>query len=141
MVVAASLLCAMRPAWPGDAVRNLIKQGQTQAGAGQLDAALATLQQAVRADPGSSLAYTRLGGVQVLSQQYNKGVKSFQRAIMLDQGNADAFVGMAIAYLHLGEYRLAREALKEARRLAPQKKEEIDRVLAWLSDQPEAPQP
>jgi Flp pilus assembly protein TadD len=63
MVVAASLLCAMRPAWPGDAVRNLIEQGQSQAGAGQLDAALATLQQAVRTDPDSSLAYTRLGGV------------------------------------------------------------------------------
>jgi cytochrome c-type biogenesis protein CcmH/NrfG len=60
---------------------------------------------------------------------------------MLDQGNADAFVGMAVGYLHLGEYRLAREALKEAGRLAPQKKEEIDRVLAWLSDQPEAPRP
>jgi tetratricopeptide (TPR) repeat protein len=110
----------------------LIRQGEAQANAGQLDQALTTLQQAVTEDPASSLAYTRLGGVQMLKQEYRAGIQSFQQAITLDQTNANAFVGMGIAYLHLGDYALARAALQEAEQRDPSKQAEIARLQAWI---------
>jgi hypothetical protein len=39
-----------------------------------------------------------------------------KEAIALDANNANAFVGMAIAYLHSGRHPLARAALEEAKR-------------------------
>jgi len=134
IVLAFSALLA-GPVLAGNGAESLIQQGYEQTKEGQLDAALATLQQAVNQYPDSSLAHTRLGGVQVLRQEYSAGVKSFQQAIMLDQNNASAFIGMAMAYLHMGRRSLARQALVEAQRLDPTKKPEIDKVLAWI-DQP-----
>ena len=130
----ATTLCivAMGHAAAGNGVDALILDGQTQAGEGRLDDALATLQKAVREYPDSSVAYTRLGGIQVLKQQYRRGIESFQQAVMLDGSNADAFVGMALAYLHLGRYEPARQALREAEKLDASKKTEIARVLAWF---------
>jgi tetratricopeptide (TPR) repeat protein len=118
--------------WAGADASDLIRDGQALAEEGKLDDALAKLQQAVELDPNSALAHTRLGGIQVLKQDYALSIQSFQQAIMLDQANADAFVGMAVAYLHLGQYELAREALREAQRLDPSKQTEIEKVLTWL---------
>jgi tetratricopeptide (TPR) repeat protein len=115
-----------------DSAETLIQTGQTQAAQGQFDAALASFEQAIALEPRSSLAYTRMGGVQVLRQQYRLGIDAFKQAIMLDQRNADAFVGMAVAYLHLGDESLARAALHEAETLNPAKKPEIAKVLALL---------
>jgi tetratricopeptide (TPR) repeat protein len=116
----------------GDATQSLLEQSYQQSSAGDLDAALNTLQEAVEKAPDSSLVHTRLGGVRVLRQEYDAGIKHFQRAIMLDQRNAVAFIGMAVAYLHLGQYSLARAALDEAGRLDPSKQAQIDRVLSWI---------
>ena len=113
---------------------SLIQQAQAKSEAGDLQAANDLLSQAVQLAPDSSLAYTRLGGVQLLRQDYASGIKFFQQAIMLDAGNADAFIGLSVAYLHLGRYSLAREALKEASRLGPEKQQEINNVLAWLDE-------
>ena len=132
VALALCLAFGISLAGAGNGFDGLIEQGQVQAREGKLDEALATLQRAVDSEPRSSLAYTRLGGVQVLRQEYGASIKSFQQAIMLDQGNADAFIGMAVAYLHTGQYQMAREALKEAGELAPAKKQEIGNVLAWL---------
>ena len=116
-----------------------MQKGYEQAEAGQLDQAEQTLQTAVSKAPDSSLAYTRLGGVKVLRQQYGAGVQDFQQAIMLDQNNATAFVGMAVAYLHMGEQSLAKAALQEAMRLDPTKKPEIDKVLSWIEQRSYTP--
>lgn len=113
-------------------VASLMEKGQQQLDAGELEQALLTFQQVVVEDPTSSVGYTRLGGVRLLRQEYRAGVESFQRAITLDQQNAEAFVGMALAYLHLGQYQLARESLKQAQLLDPAKTEEIERVMAWI---------
>ncbi len=110
----------------------LIEQAFQQTEAGDLKAAQSLLQEAIKEMP-SSLAYTRLGGVQLLQQSYSSGIENFQQAIMLDQSNSEAFIGLAVAYLHLGRYQLAREALKQARRLDPSKKQEIDKVVMWLN--------
>ena len=110
----------------------LIQQGYAQTQAGQLDAALQTLQEALSRDPDSSLVHTRLGGVRLLRQEYRTGIEDFQRAIMLDQNNAAAFIGMAVAYLHMGQHSLAQAALNEAAKLDPSKQAEIDKVMAWI---------
>lgn len=121
-----------------DNPESLIQQAQVQSEAGDLQAAANLLNQAIQLAPDSSLAYTRLGGVQLLQQDYPSGIKHFQQAIMLDGSNADAFIGLSVAYLHLGRYSLAREALKEASRLGPEKQQEINNVMAWL-DQRDRP--
>lgn len=113
-------------------VEQLITEAQAFSEAGDLSQAHAKLIQAIETDPQSSLAHTRLGGVELLQRDYQSGIKRFQQAIMLERNNADAFVGLAVAYLHLGRYALAREALKEAQTLGPSKQQDIDKVLAWL---------
>jgi Tfp pilus assembly protein PilF len=52
---------------------------------------------------------------------------------MLDGANADAFVGMAMAYLHGGDYALARAALEEAKRIDPAKQAKVDEVIAYIN--------
>jgi tetratricopeptide (TPR) repeat protein len=111
---------------------DLMREGQRQLDAGKLDQAMLTFQRLVEEEPGSSLGHTRLGGVRLLRQEYRASVASFQRAIALDPRNADAFVGMALAYLHLGEYGLARESLNQAQLLDPSKRDEIERVMTWI---------
>lgn len=115
-----------------DDAASLVKKGEEQLSAGEIDAALTTLQQAVATDPSSSLAYTRLGGAQVMKQDYSAGLESFKQAIALDAKNANAFVGMSVAYLHSGRYSLARGALEEAKRIDPAKQEEADKLIAWI---------
>ncbi|MEW8505177.1 MAG: tetratricopeptide repeat protein [Candidatus Thiodiazotropha sp.] len=115
-----------------ESVKQLIADAQQLSEAGNLPEAHAILVKAVETDPQSSPAHTRLGGVELLQRNYQSGIKRFQQAIMLDRANADAFVGLAVAYLHLGRYALAREALKEAEQLGPSKQQDIDKVLAWL---------
>jgi len=114
------------------AAQDLMQQGQRQLDAGELEQAETTFKEVVAQNPDSALGHTRLGGVYLLRQNYRAGIESFQRGIVLDPGNADAFVGMALAYLHLGQYGLARASLQEAERIAPSKREEIDKVLAWI---------
>ncbi|MCG7893870.1 MAG: tetratricopeptide repeat protein [Candidatus Thiodiazotropha taylori] len=113
--------------------QTLIEQAFQQTEAGDLEAAQTLLEEAIKEAPSSSLAYTRLGGVLLLQQSYSSGIENFQQAIMLDQSNTQAFIGLAVAYLHLGRYQLAREALKQAQQLDPSKKQEIDKVVTWLN--------
>ncbi|MGE5320001.1 MAG: tetratricopeptide repeat protein [Hyphomicrobiaceae bacterium] len=111
---------------------TLLELGARQTQTGNLDDALATYRQAVAAEPRSSIAHTRLGGVLLLRQQHGESIGQFKTAIGLDPANADAFVGLGMAYLHQGRYPLARAALAEALRLKPSRRQEIDQVLAWL---------
>ncbi|MCG8038267.1 MAG: tetratricopeptide repeat protein [Candidatus Thiodiazotropha taylori] len=113
--------------------QTLIEQAFQQTEAGDLETAQSLLEEAIKEAPSSSLAYTRLGGVLLLQQSYSSGIENFQQAIMLDQSNTQAFIGLAVAYLHLGRYQLAREALKQAQQLDPSKKQEIDKVVTWLN--------
>jgi tetratricopeptide (TPR) repeat protein len=122
---------ADQPQQPSD-THALIAAGEAQLAEGKPDEAVATFTQAVAADPKSSLAHTRLGGARLLKQEYSAAIQDFRNALAADSNNADAYVGMAVAYLHSGDYPLARAALGEARRLAPAKAPEIDRVMGYL---------
>lgn len=132
LVLAAVVSAAFSFAAAAADVDVLIEKGEAQLKAGEIDAAIAILQEAVSADPKSALAYTRLGGAQVMKQDYDAGLASFKRAIALDAGNAVAFVGMAVAYLHSGRYPLARAALEEAKRIDPSKQGEVDKLIGWI---------
>jgi len=111
---------------------SAFETGERLAQSGDLDGALAAYQRAVATDPGSAVAQTRLGGMLLLKQQYGDAIRTFKVAIGLDGGNADAFVGLGMGYLHLGQYDLARAALTEARTRKPEKTQQIDEVIAWI---------
>jgi len=115
-----------------DDVAGLINEGEAKLAAGDIDAGIAVLRRATEQDPESALAQTRLGGALVLKQDYVQAIETFRVAIAVDAGNAPAFVGMAIAYLHSGDYALARAAMEEARRIDPAKGADIDKLLAWI---------
>lgn len=129
--LAATLLCAALPLSANEEP-SLLQRGETLLNEGKLPEALEILQQAVVADPNSSRAFQRLGGAQLMSQDYAGSILSFQRAIRLDANNAEAFIGMGMAYLHSCRYGLARSALEEAKRIDPAKQPKIDEIITWL---------
>jgi len=113
-------------------IKSLIAAGEAQLAEGKVDEAIATLSNAVAVDPKSSQAYTRLGGARLVKQEFSAAIGDFRSALAADPNNADAFIGMALAYLHSADYALARAALGEARRLAPDKAPKIDEVLIYM---------
>ena len=113
-------------------IGELIRQGETKLQAGEIDAAARVFEQAVAQDARSPLAHTRLGGALLLKQEQTAAIGQFREAIMLDSRNAQAFIGMAVAEIHLGRYALARAALVEAKGIDPAKGQEIDRLVVWL---------
>lgn len=110
----------------------LIASGEALASKGQFQEALQKYDQALVADPASSLAYLRKGGMQVALKGYADSVESFQQAVSLDPQNGSAFIGMAVAFIHMGSYTMADAALKEASSRAPEKSGDITKVITWL---------
>ncbi len=129
----AALMVTALMALPAPAcAESDLETGERLTQSGDLDGALAAYQQAVAANPQSAIAQTRLGGILLLKQHYSDAVRTFKAAIGLDATNADAFVGLGMGYLHLGQYDLARAALTEARARKPEKTQQIDEVVAWI---------
>lgn len=132
---AAAPAAAATPSPPAPAMTDaagLIRAAEEQMQRQDIAAAVASLEQAVAAAPDSALAHTRLGGAYLLDQRFDPAIEEFQRAISLDANNDEAFIGMALAYLHGGRLGLARAALVEARRIAPDKAARIDEVMIWI---------
>jgi len=130
--IRVALLCAVLPVFGGEEAPNALQRGEALLSQGKLPEALETLQEAVAAEPTSSRAFLRLGGAQLMSQDYAGSINSFQSAISLDGNNAEAFVGMGMAYIHSGRLGPARAALEEAKRIDPAKQAKIDEVIAWI---------
>ena len=124
-------LCGWTWVQAGDA-DALIAAGESKLKRGEIDAAIIDLRQAVAVDPASSRAQTRLGGALLLKQQNAAAIDAFRAAITLSANNADAFIGMAIAYLHGGDDALARAALEEAKRIDPARGARIDEPIASI---------
>ena len=74
----------------------------------------------------------KLAGLYIARQEYRVGVETFQKAIGIQPDNANAFIGMAIGYLHMGDTGLAYAALEEAVRIDPDSRERVAPLMAHI---------
>ena len=111
---------------------DLIKQGDQQWAAGQLDAAQRTFEQAVQAEPRSVKAHMKLVGLQLSRQEFAGCIATYQRSIGLDANNAKAWLGLGFAYLHTGQNALSLAAFNEAIRIEPGHKVKLESILVKL---------
>ena len=111
---------------------TLIKQGDEQWAAGQLDLAQKTFERAVSADPRSVTARMKLGGLQLSRQDFKACIETYQQTIGLDSKNAKAWLGLGFAYLHTGKNDMSLAAFNEAIRADPGNKEKLASVMAKL---------
>ena len=111
-----------------------ITQGQEKAAAGDIKGALEVYLEMTRSHPDSYEAHALLGGMQLLDQHYSDAVKSFQRAISLGDAGARSFVGMGMAYLHMGQYGPARAAFVEAKSRGVSADSDVDQIIAWIDE-------
>jgi len=109
--------------------------GRAKAASGDIQGALRIYEALSREHPDSAEAFAHLGGMQLLDQRYRDAVQSFQQAISLGDQEARAFIGMGMAYLHLGQLGPARAAFVEAQNRGNAKPEEIDDIIAWIDRQ------
>jgi len=123
--------------------QEAIEAGNAQWTAGDLDAALASYQQAAASDESSVDARLKLAGLRMARQEYRAAVDAFQEAAGIDPSDAKPFIGMGIAYLHLGQDSLAHAALTEAIRLEPDRRDQIQPLLTRIETRLEigAPKP
>ena len=131
----AVLLLALG-SWPclvvAGEVQSLIEKGNQHWQAGELDQAVVSYQGAVEQDPRSVDARMKLAGLYIARQQYRAGVETFQRAIGIKPDNANAFIGMAIGYLHMGDPQLAYAALVEALGIDPDKRDRVEPLMQQI---------
>ena len=114
-------------------VSVLLDEGDRLLASGDLEAAYNRYHRASDADEKSVSARLKLAGVQLIRREYRHSIDTFQAVIGMDRTNAKAFVGMGIAYLHLGNYGLARASFEEAVKNDPSKQQDVQQVLNWLA--------
>lgn len=112
--------------------QSLLEDGQAKAAAGDIQGALAVFESMTREHPDSAEAFAHLGGMQLLDQRYREAVQSFQQAVSLGVEDARAFIGMGMAYLHLGQLGPARAALVEAQHRGTARPNEVAELIAWI---------
>lgn len=134
-LILLSLIVAGTLGWAGLAVaqtESALAEGQQKAAAGDIKGALFVYQKLTETHPESPEAFARLGGMQLLDQRYSDAVKSFQRAITLGDQDTRSFVGMGMAYLHMGQLGPARAAFVEAKSRGVDNPSDIDQIIAWI---------
>ncbi len=109
-----------------------LAEGQRKAASGDIQGALAIYEGLTKSQPESHVAYAHLGGMQLLDQRYADAVKSFQRAISLGESEPRSFIGMGMAYLHMGRFGAARAAVVEAKSRRAGNTDDIDEIIAWI---------
>ena len=137
LIVLLICLLAITLSWANVALAQTeaaITQGQEKAAAGDIKGALAVYLEMTRSHPDSYEAHALLGGMQLLDQHYSDAVKSFQRAISLGDAGARSFVGMGMAYLHMGQYGPARAAFVEAKSRGVSADSDVDQIIAWIDE-------
>lgn len=131
------LICALAIAltWANIALAQTgadLASGQEKAAAGDVKGALSVYEDLTKKEPNSAEAYAHLGGMQLLDQRYSDAVKSFQRAISLGGQGTRSFIGMGMAYLHMGQMGPARGAFVEAKARGTGDSKDIDHIIAWI---------
>jgi tetratricopeptide (TPR) repeat protein len=137
LIVLLICLLAISLSWGNIALAQTeaaITQGQEKAAAGDIKGALEVYLEMTRSHPDSYEAHALLGGMQLLDQHYSDAVKSFQRAVSLGDAGARSFVGMGMAYLHMGQYGPARAAFVEAKSRGVSADSDVDQIIAWIDE-------
>jgi len=137
LIVLLICLLAITLSWGNIALAQTeaaIAQGQEKAAAGDIKGALEVYLEMTRSHPDSYEAHALLGGMQLLDQHYSDAVKSFQRAVSLGDAGARSFVGMGMAYLHMGQYGPARAAFVEAKSRGVSADSDVDQIIAWIDE-------
>ncbi len=79
--------------------------------------------------------------MQLLDQRYSDAVKSFQRAITLGDDGTRSFIGMGMAYLHMGQLGPARAAFVEAKSRGAANPQDVDGIIAWIDNRDPGDEP
>jgi len=95
--------------------------------AGNLSLAIAQLEQAIRRFPDYEEFYLSLGAYHHSLRNFEQAIQYFQRAIDMNPLFADAYNGLAYAYLRSGQEELARNTIDKLIALAP------DEANSWDS--------
>jgi Flp pilus assembly protein TadD len=121
---------------PGDA---RFDEGQNKAASGDVRGALAVYASLTQTYPDSYEAHARLGGMQLMDQRYADAVKSFQQAITHGDKGTRSFIGMGMAYLHMGQFGPARGAFVEAQARGAGERPDIAGIITWIDSRDSAP--
>ncbi|MGE5466950.1 MAG: tetratricopeptide repeat protein [Ignavibacteria bacterium] len=116
----------------GAADSSLVVQGEKQWAEGRLNEARKSFEQAAAAEPKSAVPLMKLGGLHLTNSDPGAAIQTYQRALSLDSKNAKAWIGLGLAYLHMGQKDLSRAAFGEAIRVDPTRKAQ----LASLAEKP-----
>lgn len=137
LIFLSSFVLAVTLAWANVSIAQteaVFAQGEKLAAAGDIKGALKLYEELSRSHPDSHEAFALLGGMQLLDQHYSDAVKSFQRAISLGDGGDRAFIGMGMAYLHMGQYGPARAAFVEAKTRGTEHPSDVDQIISWIDE-------
>jgi Flp pilus assembly protein TadD len=135
VIVLLGCLLAFTLGWSNASLAELGKalaEGQQLAAAGDIEGALSIYEGLTRSHPDSYEAFAQLGGMQLLDQRYADAVESFQHAVTLGDKGTRSFIGMGMAYLHLGEMGPARAAFVEAKSRGTEHPAEVDDIIRWI---------
>ena len=135
LIVLLSFLLAVTLGWSNASLAELGKalaEGQQLAAAGDIEGALSIYEGLTRSHPDSYEAFAQLGGMQLLDQRYADAVKSFQRAVTLGDDGTRSFIGMGMAYLHMGQLGPARAAFVEAKSRGTEHPADVDDIIRWI---------
>ena len=111
---------------------DTVTQARSLLANGQLEQALSQYHALAVQHPESVEVIEGLGSAQLLNQQYREAIATYQKAISLGETSGRSFMGMGMAYLHLGMFSKAEAALKEAKSRQESPNENLDDVLGWL---------
>ena len=134
-LIALSLIIAGALGWTQLALaqaETALAEGQQKAAAGDIKGALSIYRELTEAHPDWHEAFAHLGGMQLLDQRYSDAVESFQRAITLGDAGMRSFIGMGMAYLHMGQLGPARAAFVEAKSRGAGNSADIEQIIAWI---------
>ena len=113
-------------------IQQYLTDGENALAAGQFDKALEFFQEAEKTGEQVEAVQHKLASVYLLKADYKNSIAHFQKLLGLNSKNSKAFIGLAISYLHLGQYDLAEAALKEAQQLPNNTPQDIDKLLDWI---------
>jgi choline-sulfatase len=109
---------------------NLLKQAGTLSIEGNVDAAIATVKQALARDPEIVEGYMVLGNLYKKKQRPQDAIAAYREALALDNEHQNALFSLALAYKDEGRLEEARVGFERARELDPRN----GKVLWQLAD-------